>query len=147
MSQMMTTSFGLLFYLKKGRKTTVEEWPVYLRITVDGLPKEISIQRSCLYSRWNAETGRATGLKEEIRALNSYLDTIQSKVFEAKHRLIESGKPVTFEAIKRYIQGREEVSLTLLGQTEVQINICTSILLLLQLDVFQLAFSCYLQLW
>jgi hypothetical protein len=66
MSQMMTTSFGLIFYLKKGRKTTAEEWPVYLRITVNGIPKEISIQRCCLNSIWNAETGRATGLKEEI---------------------------------------------------------------------------------
>jgi len=34
--KMMTTSFGLLFYLKKGRKRT-DEWPVYLRITVDGI--------------------------------------------------------------------------------------------------------------
>ncbi|HEY4936649.1 MAG TPA: phage integrase SAM-like domain-containing protein, partial [Puia sp.] len=111
---MMTTSFGLLFYLKKGRKSTDDEWPVYLRITVNGIPKEISIQRSCLNSIWNAETGRGTGLKEEIRAFNSYLDTIQSKVFEAKHRLIESGKPVTSEAIKRFIQGREEKGHTLL---------------------------------
>ena len=110
----MTTSFGLLFYLKKGRKTTAEEWPVYLRITVNGIPKEISIHRSCLNSIWNLETGRAKGLKEEIRALNSYLDTIQSKVFEAKHRLIESGKPVTSEAVKNYIQGTEEKGHTIL---------------------------------
>jgi integrase len=114
MRQMMTTSFGLLFYLKKGRKTTAEEWPVYLRITVNGIPKEISIHRSCLNSIWNLETGRAKGLKEEIRALNSYLDTIQSKVFEAKHRLIESGKPVTSEAVKNYIQGTEEKGHTIL---------------------------------
>jgi integrase len=111
---MTTTSFGLLFYLKKGRKTTDEEWPLYLRITVNGIPKEISVQRSCLSSIWNAETGRAKGLKDEIRALNSYLDTIQSKVFEAKHRLIESGKPVTSEAIKHYIQGTEEKGHTIL---------------------------------
>jgi len=89
----MTTSFGLLFYLKKGRKTAEEEWPIYLRITVDGIPKEISIQRVCLNSKWNAGTGRAIGLKDEIRALNSFLNTIQSKVFEAKHKLIESVPP------------------------------------------------------
>ena len=34
----MTKSFGLLFYLKKGRKTTAEEWPVYLRITINCIP-------------------------------------------------------------------------------------------------------------
>jgi len=110
----MTTSFGLLFYLKKGRKSINDEWPVYLRITVEGIPKEISIQRSCLNSIWNVETGRAKGLKEEIRALNSYLDTIKSKVFEAKHRLIECSKLVTSEAIKSFIQGREERGHTLI---------------------------------
>lgn len=81
----MNKSFRLLFYLKKGRKTTAEEWPVYLRITVNGIPQEISIQRSCLSSKWNSETGRAAGLKEKIRTLNSYLDKLQSKVFEARH--------------------------------------------------------------
>jgi hypothetical protein len=46
--------------------------------------------------------------------INSYLDTIKFKVFEAKHRFIECGKPVTSEAIKRFIQGREEKGHTLL---------------------------------
>ena len=110
----MTTSFGLLFYLKKGRKTIADEWPIYIRITVNGVPKEISIQRSCLNSIWNADTGRAKGLKEDIRELNSYLNTLQAKVFEAKHRLIESGKLVTSEAIKRFIQGTEEKGHTIL---------------------------------
>jgi site-specific recombinase XerD len=114
MSKMITTSFGLLFYLKKNTKSTDNEQPIYLRITVSGIPKEISIQRYCLSSRWNAQTGRAIGLKEEIRALNSYLDTIQSKVFEARHRLIENGKPVTSEAIKCFMQGKEEKGHSLL---------------------------------
>jgi site-specific recombinase XerD len=111
---MITTSFGLLFYLKKNKKSADNEQPIYLRITVSGIPKEISIQRYCLTSRWNVETGRATGLKEDVRALNSYLDTLQSKVFEARHRLIESGKPVTSEAIKCFMQGKEERGHTLL---------------------------------
>jgi hypothetical protein len=78
MCKMITTSFGLLFYLKRGKKSTDNEQPIYLRITVNGIPKEISIQRYCLSSRWDAEKGRAAGLKEEIRALNSYLDTLLS---------------------------------------------------------------------
>ncbi len=75
----MTTSFGLLFYLKKNKKSADNEQPIYLRITVSGIPKEISIQRYCLRSRWNVETGRATGLKEDVRALNSYFGYITIK--------------------------------------------------------------------
>lgn len=40
--------------------------------------------------------------------MNAYLDTLQAKVFEAKHDLIESRKPVTAEAIRNLLQGRTD---------------------------------------
>jgi hypothetical protein len=108
--------------------------PIYVRITVNKISKEISVQRSWPLSCWNAESGHAivkkkalsinakpkrTGQNEEdmaismddqARELNAYLDTLQAKVFEAKHRLIESGKPVTAEGIKNIVQGRDDKS-------------------------------------
>ena len=70
-------------------------------------PKKFPFSVPASGAKWNGVTGRATGLKDEIRALNSYLDTIQSKVFAVKHRLIESGMQITAEAIKNILQGRE----------------------------------------
>lgn len=103
----MTNSFGLLFYLKKRSGFVQPEIPIYLRITVNGAPVEISIHRFCDPEKWNPQTGRAIGPKEQVSPLNSYLNTIQAKVFEAKHRLIESGKPVTSLAIKNFLQGKD----------------------------------------
>jgi hypothetical protein len=129
---MISTSFGLLFYLKKRLSDPRIELPVYVRITVNKISKEISVQRSWPPSCWNAETGRAIVRKkalsinakpkrrgndeegmaictdDQARALNAYLDTLQAKVFEAKHRLIESGKLVTAEAIKNMVQGKDD---------------------------------------
>lgn len=108
---MISTSFGLL-YLKKRPGISKCELPIYLRITVNKVPKEISIQRSCAPAQWNAEMGRAVVKKDKssdpARVLNTYLDTLQAKVFEAKHRLIESGKPVTAESIKNLLQGKDD---------------------------------------
>jgi site-specific recombinase XerD len=95
---MISKSFGLLFYLKKPRGYVKGERPIYLRITMDGVMKEMSIHRSCDPSRWDRKNGRA---------LNAYLDTLQAKVHEARHQLLMSGKPVTAEAIRNLLQGRE----------------------------------------
>jgi site-specific recombinase XerD len=104
---MIMKSFGLLFYLKKRSGYVSGDLPIYMRITVDGVSKEISLLRMCDPTRWNSETARMVGAKETVRALNAYLDTLQAKVYEAKHLLIQNGKPVTAEFIKNLVQGRE----------------------------------------
>ena len=119
---MISKSFGLLFYLKKQHGDTKVHWPIYLRITVDGVMKEMSIHRSWDPTKWNAKAGRAvlpkafTGRKSassapplgnEAHTLNAYLDTLQAKVHVARHQLLMSGKAVTAEAVRNFVQGRE----------------------------------------
>jgi site-specific recombinase XerD len=107
---MIMKRFGLLFYLKKPRGYTSGDRPIYMRITVDGMVTELSIQRSCDPARWNARAYRATGKSEPVRALNAYLNTVQAKAYEAKLLLIQAGHPVTAENIKNQVLGREIVS-------------------------------------
>ncbi len=115
---MISKSFGLLFYLKKQHGDTKVHRPIYLRITVDGVMKEMSIHRSWDPAKWNAKAGRAIVPKSpprhataspesEAHALNGYLDTLQAKVHEARHQLLMSGRPVTAEAVRNFVQGRE----------------------------------------
>lgn len=84
---MVVKSFSLLFYLKKPKNYQEGSMPIYLRITVDGIPKEISTGRQCDPDRWNAKAGRANGTKQDVKFLNAYLDTLQTKVHEVKHQL------------------------------------------------------------
>ncbi|HEV9037989.1 MAG TPA: site-specific integrase [Puia sp.] len=115
---MISKSFGLLFYLKKQHGDTKVHRPIYLRITVDGVMKEMSIHRSWDPTKWNAKAGWAIVPKTpprrsaappecEAQSLNAYLDTLQAKVHEARHQLLMSGKPVTAEALRNFVQGRE----------------------------------------
>jgi len=109
---MFVKSFSVLFYIKKNRVGADGECPIYLRITVDKVSKTISTYRSYDPNYWNQATGRVIVKRnhpeEKGRALNAYLDTLQAKVFEAKHDLIESRKPVTAEAIRNLLQGRTD---------------------------------------
>lgn len=115
---MISKSFGLLFYLKKQHGDAKVHRPIYLRITVDGVMKEMSIHRSWDPAKWNVKAGRAIVPKtsplrlavppeSEAQSLNAYLDTLQAKVHEARHQLLMTGKPVSAEAVRNFVQGRE----------------------------------------
>ena len=66
---MLDKSFVLLFYLKKPKNYEKGEVPIYLRITVDGVPKELSVKRNCDPERSNSSSGRAQGIKEAVKSL------------------------------------------------------------------------------
>ncbi len=101
----MDKSFGLLFFLRKVRHSSNGNHPIYLRITVDGGSKEISVKRKCGEEQWSGIAQRATGKTEEARLLDAYLDTLQQKVFEAKRKLLERDTEVSAENIKSVMMG------------------------------------------
>jgi site-specific recombinase XerD len=105
---MLEKSFGLLFFLKQSKKNKNGEKYIYLRITVDGIPKELSTKRLWQLSKWNVSAGRAFGNSEEGKTLNSYLDTIYYKALQAKKQLLDRDQEVTAEAIKNILLGVSE---------------------------------------
>ena len=105
---MLEKSFGLLIYLKKPKNYSGGEMPVYLRITVDGIEKEVSAKRSWDPVRWNSKASRAAGTKEDARILNDYLNVLQNKAYDARQQLIEKGKVVTAMAIRDIVSGAEQ---------------------------------------
>ncbi|HTE00094.1 MAG TPA: Arm DNA-binding domain-containing protein [Mucilaginibacter sp.] len=91
---MIEKTLGLLFYLKKPKNYIEGAIPIYFRITVDGISKELSSKRSWHRSRWNKKTKRALGYSTDSLSLNQYLDVLQNKAFEARQYLIEKDKSV-----------------------------------------------------
>ena len=107
---MLEKNFSLLFYLKKSKNYLKGAIPIYLRITVDGASKEISLGRDCDIDRWNTNSGRMFGTKEDAKLLNAYLDTLQTKVYEVRRQLLEKGETITAEALKNTLRGTNEKS-------------------------------------
>ena len=103
----MEKNFGCLFYLKKTSRNQTGEISIYLRITIDSASTELSTKRKCFKANWNAKAGRAEGRTDYARSINSYLDTLQQKVFEAKRRLIEVDEEIAPEKIKDLMLGRQ----------------------------------------
>lgn len=105
---MLERSFGLLFFLKSSKSNRGKERNVYARITVNGKSKEFSTKRSWCNDRWDQNTGRAIGNKEDARTLNHHLEVLSSKVYQAKSSLLESGEEPTAEIIYNCILGKTE---------------------------------------
>jgi len=104
---MLEKSFGLFYYLKRVKNRKKEEQYIYLRITVNGIRKDISVKRQWTSRRWNVEFGRAIGTEDDASELNAYLDVLLTKIYQIKRELIDSGKPVTAINIKNRFTGKD----------------------------------------
>ena len=105
---MLEKSFGMFYYLKHSKNQKDERKYVYVRITIDGASRDMSVKRRWITDHWNSQIGRATGNNKEAKELNSYLDIITNKVYRAKSSLIDDDKPVTAETIKNILLGKGE---------------------------------------
>ncbi|WP_077436801.1 site-specific integrase [Sphingobacterium sp. CZ-UAM] len=103
----MSTNYSLLFYLKKSKNYSGGAKPIYMRITVSGLPKEVSTGRECEPSKWNSKANRVKGTTETIKTLNSYLDTLVTKVSTIHTTMVAAGEEITAESIKLRFQGKD----------------------------------------
>jgi integrase len=105
---MLEKSLGILFFLKQPRNYDGGPMYIYLRITVDGIPKELSAKRSWEPVRWNGKANRASGNKEDAKELNHYLDVLQNKAYDARKKLIDTGRIITSTAIVDILSGAEQ---------------------------------------
>jgi site-specific recombinase XerD len=105
---MVSKTFSILFYFKSGKTSAKGTLPIYMRITIDGQRVELSTKREWTPGRWSAVAGRATGTKEDAKAINAYLDTLQVKVHEIHRSLINDEQQISAQKIKEKLLGVSE---------------------------------------
>ena len=112
---MLETSFGLIFFFRKPRPENLEGTHyLYCRITVNGVAKEFSLKRLWHPARWSIKSGRANGNKEDARSVNSYIDSVTSRIYQAKKQLIDDTREVTAGSIFNAIHGKAENTRTII---------------------------------
>lgn len=105
---MIEKTFSILFYLKSSRNDKGNERQIYARITVNSVRVEISTRLKCEKEKWSTISNRALGKSEKVRQINSYLDIFSIKAYEARKYLLEYGKDITAENIKKVLHGETE---------------------------------------
>lgn len=104
----MKTNYQVLFYLKKPKTWIKGPVPIYLRITVAGVPKETSVGRKCDPECWSSVFNRASGKGESTRLLNTYLDCIERRVEESHTQLSKDRKVITGGTLRDHLNGIEQ---------------------------------------
>lgn len=112
---MLENSYGMTFFLKTPRKPN-DIRKIYVRITVDGKPRETSTNEKWDIKRWNQKTERAIGTKEDARVINAFLDLLLAKVVKYKTELLSAGRAITVEKLIACIGGNETRANTLLEE-------------------------------
>lgn len=102
---MLEQSFGLSFFLKSSSKESNERF-IYLRVTVDGIPKETSTKRKWDHLRWNQKTERALGKKEDAKAINFFLDALAAKVNNYRTNLMLEQHTITAQRLIDFVLGK-----------------------------------------
>ena len=110
----MSKSFKIHFHLKRPKDYCNGNILIYMRLTIDGLRVEISTQRECDPAKWNKQSERVIGKKEEVNRLNNHLDSLLSKVYVTEKELSLSGEIITADAIRNKLTGKEDKGNTIL---------------------------------
>ncbi len=107
---MLEKSFSLLFYLKEAKELFERFNANLFTNNCNGIPKEISTGRQCDPDRWNANAGRCNGTKEDVKSLNAYLDTLQTKVYEVRRQLLDKNETITSKGLRSALKGTNEAA-------------------------------------
>lgn len=97
-------TFNQIFLPKKS-KGKDSNTLMYLRITLDGVRTEFSINRHVDTKEWNDQSRRLNGRTPEAKSFNSYLDAVEFRIYEIYKEMVADGVEITGDMIKAKFLG------------------------------------------
>jgi site-specific recombinase XerD len=110
----MNENISILFYLKRAKVNAQGLVPIFQRITINGKRIDNSTGKFIDPTKWHTEMSKMRGASEEARSINSHLDYLKSKIYDAEKNLIKTDIPINSETLKNKLLGIEERSRTLI---------------------------------
>jgi len=112
-----TNSFGILFcarvqFAKDGFA------PLVVRVTVDGIRKEISLKHRVPILKWNKSKEHFSGTDHETKSLNNYIDEVRTELHNCYRKMQIDKKLITALAIKQSFLGDDPDQKSLLDVIE-----------------------------
>ena len=110
----MKSTFNICFYAKKDKQKANGAYPLFARITVDGVASRFNTKLDVLPSIWDGKMGKATGRTSEASRINRMLDDINASLNTIYHEMQRRDNYVTTEKVKNEFLGHSESHETIL---------------------------------
>ena len=110
----MKSTFNICFYAKKDKQKANGAYPIFARITVDGVASRFNTKLDVLPSIWDGKMGKATGRTAEASRINRMLDDINASLNTIYHEMQRRDNYVTAEKVKNEFLGHSESHETIL---------------------------------
>ncbi len=110
----MKSTFNICFYAKKDKQKANGAYPLFARITVDGMASRFNTKLDVLPSIWDGKMGKATGRTSEASRINRMLDDINASLNTIYHEMQRRDNYVTAEKVKNEFLGHSESHETIL---------------------------------
>lgn len=104
-----SSTFSILFWIYASRAVN-DQTNIYVRLTLNGQRVNVSLKRKVNATTWNAKTQRANGTSKISKALNLYLNDVQSKIYRIYEQLKSEEIPFTSQSIKDRFLGESRKS-------------------------------------
>ncbi|TNE81411.1 MAG: site-specific integrase [Bacteroidetes bacterium] len=119
---MNASTFSVIVYALKSRINRLGTVPLYLRITVNGQRREVSLNRRVPLSLWNDSSESVKGGTEEARILNTFLQMKKSEAHRVYNLLMAEGNEITAEALRDRLSGRVPHRYTVMEVYDKKLN-------------------------
>lgn len=86
----MKRSFNLIFRARKCAGAGEELLMIYIRITLDGVRTEWSLQRQCIGIHWDNVKHRVRGKSLEVKEFNEYREDVRTRIYSLYNDLLKA---------------------------------------------------------
>lgn len=100
------TTLSLLFYVRKTRLLKNGDAPVYMRITVNGIRKDLALNCGINPKLWDSANGKGKGNSKDARSLNMYIESIRVQLRQHMTIMREDNIPITAMTLKNAFLGK-----------------------------------------
>ena len=111
----MKSTFNVLFFVKKDKQKINGSYPIFVRITIDGVASRFNSKVDVQPKIWDGKAGKAAGRSAEATRINRLLDDINASLNTIYHELQRRDNYVTAEKVKNEFLGHSENHDTILN--------------------------------
>ncbi|MGV3596067.1 MAG: site-specific integrase [Sediminibacterium sp.] len=101
-----THTFAVDIIIRRNKQDK-EQALLFARVTIDGVPAEISLKESIAVKEWDSKTETVTGKSIRVKSINNVIDETREAIKQKYRQMKSEEMDITVESLKRFYLGEE----------------------------------------